>query len=61
MKVRLLNPSIYANPNYRKLHKKETSPRDPDSYPVVVDGFFNDLFDGTIFEHKSIKVGGDEL
>lgn len=61
MKVRLLNPNIYADTDYKKIHPKDTSPRDPDSYPVVVEGFFNDLFDGTIFERKSIKVGGDEL
>lgn len=61
MKVRLLNPNIYADTDYKKIHPKDTSPRDPDSYPVVVDGFFNDLFDGTKFERKSIKVGGDEL
>lgn len=61
MKVRLLNPNIYADNDYKKIHPKDTSPRDPDSYPVVVDGFFNDLFNGTNFERKSIKVGGDEL
>lgn len=57
MKVRLLNPSIYADPEYFKLHPKETSPRDPGSYPIVVQGFF----DGTEFNNSSIKVGGDEL
>lgn len=61
MKVRLLNPNIYADTDYKKIHPKDTSPRDPDSYPVVVECFFNDLFDGTIFERKSIKVGRDEL
>lgn len=61
MKVRLLNPNIYADMKYKKIHPKDTSPRDPDSYPVVVDGFFDNLFDGTNFERKSIKVGGDEL
>ena len=57
MKVRLLNPSIYASHEYYKLHEKETCPTDPDSYPIVVEGFF----DGTEFEDSSIKVGGDEL
>lgn len=62
MKVRLLNPNIYADTKYKKIHPKDTSPRDPDSYPVVVDGFFDDLFDAaTNFKHKTIKVGGDEL
>lgn len=55
MKVRLLNPSIYADLDYTKLHEKETNPRYPGSYPIVVDGFFDGL-DGS-----SIKVGGDEL
>lgn len=66
MKVRLLNPSIYSDPEYFKLHPKETSPRDPDSYPIVVEGFITDQ---TEYEKKygiestfnSIKVGGDEL
>ena len=66
MKVRLLNPSIYADPEYFKLHPKETSPRDPGSYPIVVEGF---IVEPTEFEKKygiespnnSIKVGGDEL
>ncbi|UGV21820.1 hypothetical protein [Phage vB_EcoM-p111] len=66
MKVRLLNPNIYADPNYRKLHPKETSPSDPGSYPIVVEGFITDQ---TEYEKKygiestfnSIKVGGDEL
>ena len=66
MKVRLLNPSIYADPKYFKLHPKETSPRDPGSYPIVVEGF---IVEQTEFEKKygiespanSIKVCGDEL
>lgn len=57
MKVRLLNPSIYADLSNTKVHEKDTCPRDPDSYPVVVEGFF----DGTEFENSSIKVVGDEL
>lgn len=61
MKVRLLNPSIYADLSHTKLHEKDTCPRDPCSYPVVVDGFFDDVFDGSEFERKSIKVCGDEL
>ena len=64
MKVRLLNPSIYADPNYRKLHEKDTSPRDPGSYPIVVDGFFDKcdlMMKECGVEVKSIKVGGDEL
>lgn len=64
MKVRLLNPSIYADPEYFKPHPKETSPRDPDSYPVVVDGFFGELAElerRCGIEPRSIKVGGDEL
>lgn len=65
MKVRLLNPSIYADLEYFKLHPKETSPRDPGSYPIVVEGFFDEC--SLIMkkkygsEMKSIKVGGDEL
>ncbi|UOX38512.1 hypothetical protein [Escherichia phage P818] len=66
MKVRLLNPNIYDYPNYRKLHPKETSPSDPGSYPIVVEGF---IVDQTEFEKKygiespanSIMVGSDEL
>lgn len=62
MKVRLLNPSIYADPEYFKLHPKETSPSDPGSYPIVVEGF---IVEPTEFENESpnnsIKVGGDEL
>ena len=65
MRVRLLNPSIYADPNYRKLHEKDTSPRDPGSYPIVVEGF---IVEPTEFEKKygiespnTIMVGGDEL
>lgn len=64
MKVRLLNPSIYADPEYFKLHPKETGPSDPDSYPVVVDGFFGELAElerKCGIEPRSIKVGGDEL
>lgn len=64
MKVRLLNPNIYADSNYRKLHEKETSPRDPGSYPIVVEGFFDELaeFERKLgIEPRSIKVGGDEL
>lgn len=64
MKVRLLNPSIYSDPEYFKLHPKGTSPRDPDSYPVVVDGFFGELAElerKLGIEPRSIKVGGDEL
>lgn len=57
MKVRLLNPSIYAVLDYAKLHEKETCPPDPGSYPVVVEGFC----DGTEFNNILIKVGGDEL
>lgn len=66
MKVRLLNPGIYSDPEYFKLHPKETSPHDPGSYPIVVEGF---IVEPTEFEKKygiestfnSIKVGGDEL
>ena len=64
MKVRLLNPNIYADPNYRKLHEKDTSPRDPGSYPIVVEGFFDEcdlMMKKYGVEVKSIKVGGDEL
>ena len=64
MKVRLLNPSIYADPNYRKLHEKDTSQRDPGSYPIVVDGFFDEcdlMMKKFGVEVKSIKVGGGEL
>lgn len=64
MKVRLLNPSIYADPEYSKPHPKDTSPRDPGSYPIVVDGFFDEcdlMMKSCGFEIKSIKVGGDEL
>lgn len=58
MRVRLLNPSIYADLSYTKLHEKDRSPRDPSLYPIVVEGFF----DGTkYYENGAIKVGGDEL
>lgn len=66
MKVRLLNPSIYADPEYFKLHPKDTSPRDPSSYPIVVEGFLDEPTElekkyGIEFSTNSIKVGGDEL
>ncbi len=64
MKVRLLNPSIYADPSYRKIHPKETNPRDPGSYPIVVEGFFDEcslIMKKYGSEMNSIKVGGDEL
>lgn len=49
MKVRLLNPSIYADPEYFKIHPKDTSPSDPGSYPIVVEGF---IVEQTEFEKK---------
>lgn len=66
MKVRLLNPSIYADPEYFKLHPKETSPRDTGSYPIVVEGFIDEPMGfekkyGIESQANSIKVGGDEL
>lgn len=65
MKVRLLNPSIYADPEYSKLHPKETSPRDPGSYPIVVEGFFDacdlEFKEKYGFEIESVKVFADEL
>lgn len=64
MKVRLLNPSIYADPRYRKIHPKETNPSDPGSYPIVVEGFFDEcslIMKKYGSKMNSIKVGGDEL
>lgn len=44
MKVRLLNPSIYAELNCHKNHPKETCPRDPGSYPVVAYGVVRKVY-----------------
>lgn len=63
MKVRLLNPSIYADPEYFKLHPKETSPRDPSSCPIVVDGFIDEPMEfekkyGIESYHNAKWIGG---